>query len=68
MKHQTGGTVWPSGNILKLFLAAMLAVITVITNVCDDAKIFEKVLKNWGAGCTTFPSFTSPFLFFPCLP
>jgi len=29
--------VWPSG-ILELILTAMLAVITVITNVCDDTQ------------------------------
>jgi len=38
MKRQTTGTVWPSGNILELFLTAMLATITVIANVCDDAQ------------------------------
>jgi len=51
MKHQTGGTVWPSGNILELFLTAMLAAVTLITNVCDDAQNIRKSTdKNWGAG------------------
>ena len=48
MKDQTGGTVWPSGNILELFLTAILATITVITNVCDDAQNIQKSTEKNG--------------------
>ena len=47
MKHQTGETGWPSGNILELFLTTMLAAITAVTNVCDDAQNILKSTKNW---------------------
>ena len=44
-------------NILELFLTTMLAAITVITNVCDDAQNLKKYAQILGAGCTTFSSF-----------
>jgi len=51
MKHQTRGTGWPSGNILELFLTAMLAAMTTITNVCDVTQnILKSTEKNEGAG------------------
>ena len=56
MKHQTGGTVWPSGNVLELFLTAMLAAITVITiNVCDDAQNIQKSIEKIGGMYDLFP-------------